>query len=82
MVDDEESLVRGVTYSYKAELGDVAPTIIDTATNERIDLLVMNTHGRSGLRRWVYGNVANRVLRGITCPLLLIHHAAPTADLV
>ena len=65
---------EGVTCLSKAELGDVAPTIIDTATNERIDLLVMSTHGRSGLGRWVYGSVANKVLRGVTCPLLLIHH--------
>ncbi len=67
---------EGVTCLSKAELGDVAPTIIDTATNERIDLLVMSTHGRSGLGRWVYGSVANKVLRGVTCPLLLIHHNA------
>jgi|694.fasta_scaffold36995_4 nucleotide-binding universal stress UspA family protein len=65
---------EGVTCLSKAELGDVAPTIIDTATNERIDLLVMSTHGRSGLGRWVYGSVANKVLRGVTCPLLLLRH--------
>lgn len=64
----------GVPCRYKVELADVAPTIIDTAADEHIDLLVMSTHGRSGLRRWVYGSVANKVLRGITCPLLLIHY--------
>lgn len=62
----------GVPCLYKVELADVAPTIIDTAETERIDLLVMSTHGRSGLRRWVYGSVANKVLRGVTCPLLLL----------
>ena len=67
---------ENVTCLYKAELGDVAPTIIDTAETEHIDLLVMSTHGRSGLRRWVYGSVANKVLRGVTCPLLLIHQTA------
>ncbi|MCE7980495.1 MAG: universal stress protein [Caldilinea sp. CFX5] len=67
---------EGVTCLYKALLGDVAPTIIDSAETEHIDLLVMSTHGRSGLRRWVYGSVANKVLRGVTCPLLLIHHTA------
>ena len=57
----------------KVELADVAPTIIDIAETERIGLLVMSTHGRSGLPRWLYGSVANKVLRGVTCPLLLIH---------
>jgi len=61
---------------YQALLGDVAPTIIDTAADENVDLLVMSTHGRSGLRRWVYGSVANKVLRGVTCPLLLIRQLA------
>lgn len=71
----------GVPCRYKVELADVAPTIIDTAETEHIDLLVMSTHGRSGLRRWVYGSVANKVLRGVTCPLLLIHQAAPGTGL-
>lgn len=66
---------EGVTCLYKAVLGDVAPTIIDAATDEHIDLLVMSTHGLSGLRRWVYGSVANKVLRGVTCPLLLLRQS-------
>jgi nucleotide-binding universal stress UspA family protein len=65
---------EGVASRYQALLGDVAATIIDTTEREGIDLLVMSTHGRSGLGRWVYGSVANKVLRGVSCPLLLIHH--------
>lgn len=65
---------EGVVCVCKAVTGDVAPTIIATAESEDIDLLVMSTHGRSGLRRWIYGSVANKVLRGVTCPLLMIHN--------
>jgi len=36
------------------------------------DLVAMSTHGRSGLSRWVFGSVADRVLRGATCPVLLV----------
>ena len=36
------------------------------------DLIAMSTHGRSGLSRWVFGSVADRVLRGATCPVLLV----------
>ena len=36
------------------------------------DLIAMSTHGRSGISRWVFGSVADRVLRGATCPVLLV----------
>jgi nucleotide-binding universal stress UspA family protein len=34
--------------------------------------LIMTTHGLSGLSRWVYGNVAGRVLQGAQSPVLLV----------
>ncbi|UCC86965.1 MAG: universal stress protein [Anaerolineales bacterium] len=51
---------------------DVANAILDYSEQERVDLIAMSTHGRSGVGRWVYGSVAERVLRGATCPVLLI----------
>lgn len=54
------------------EPGAVADTIIDYAHDSVVDLIVMSTHGRSGLGRWVYGSVADRVLRGADVPVLLI----------
>jgi nucleotide-binding universal stress UspA family protein len=54
------------------EIGTPAETIIDYAHQEPIDLIVMATHGRSGLRRWVYGSVADKVLRGADVPILLV----------
>jgi len=36
------------------------------------DLIAMSTHGLSGIGRWVFGSVAARVLRGATCPVLLV----------
>lgn len=52
--------------------GAVAETVIDYARESAVDCIVMSTHGRSGLRRWVYGSVADRVLRGADLPILLI----------
>jgi len=55
------------------EMGQAADTIIDYAQEHpTIDLIVMATHGRSGLQRWVYGSVAGKVLRGSGLPTLLI----------
>lgn len=46
--------------------------IIDLACQERVDLIVMSTHGRSGLSRLVYGSVANKVLQHAPCPVFLV----------
>ena len=54
------------------EMGLAAETIIDYARHNPIDLIVMATHGRSGLQRWVYGSVADKVLRGANQPILLV----------
>lgn len=54
------------------EMGLAAETIIDYARHHPIDLIVMATHGRSGLQRWVYGSVADKVLRGANQPILLV----------
>jgi nucleotide-binding universal stress UspA family protein len=54
------------------EMGLAAETIIDYAHRQPIDLIVMATHGRSGLQRWVYGSVADKVLRGAEVPVLLV----------
>ncbi|MGD1996648.1 MAG: universal stress protein [Anaerolineae bacterium] len=52
--------------------GRPAEEILQYAEEVGIDLIAMCTHGRSGLSRWVYGSVADRVLRGANCPVLLV----------
>ena len=50
-----------------------AEAIIDFACQESVDLIVMSTHGRSGISRWLYGSVAEKVLQHAPCPVLLIN---------
>lgn len=50
----------------------VAQVILETATSENIDAIVMSTHGRGGLSRWVFGSIADKVLRQAQIPVLLI----------
>lgn len=58
--------------------GPPAPAIVEAADVNRVDLIVMNTHGRSGLGRLVLGSVAELVLRGTRTPILLLRaEAAP-----
>jgi nucleotide-binding universal stress UspA family protein len=53
-------------------MGGVADAILEFAEANRIDLIAMCTHGRTGLARWTLGSVADRVLRARSTPLLLV----------
>jgi nucleotide-binding universal stress UspA family protein len=55
---------------------DAAHEIIQKSKEYGIDLIVMATHGRSGLDRWVLGSVAEKVLRYGETPLLLVNARA------
>jgi nucleotide-binding universal stress UspA family protein len=59
------------------ELGRVAETILRAAQEEKVDLIVMATHGRSAVSRWVYGGVANRIVEQSIQPVLLIRPSIP-----
>lgn len=63
---------QGIAYEVRVRTGDPDRIIAATTVDAGIDLVIMATHGRTGVSRWVYGSVANKVLRGITCPLLLV----------
>jgi nucleotide-binding universal stress UspA family protein len=52
--------------------GPAAFAIVEAARLHQVDLIVMATHGRSGLGRLVMGSVAESVLRGTTTPILLL----------
>jgi nucleotide-binding universal stress UspA family protein len=57
--------------------GAPAAKIVQLAREERCDLVVVGTHGRSGIPRVVLGSVAERVARQCECPVLVVHdHAA------
>ena len=52
--------------------GDVRERIQDTITEQKIDLLVMGTHGRKGFNRLMLGSVAEHVVHEVICPVLVI----------
>jgi nucleotide-binding universal stress UspA family protein len=69
-----EAMLRdqGVEVRSEVLLGDPAEEIIDYAEKEDIDLIIMCSHGSSGIRRWVFGSVTEKVLRGTATPVLVI----------
>ena len=59
--------------------GRPADVIVDVARNGKADLIVVGTHGRSGVAHAVLGSVAERVVRTAPCPVLTVRdtHAQP-----
>ena len=56
---------------------DVAGCIMDVAEREHIDFVVISTHGMSGWHPLVFGSIAEKVIKLVQCPLLLLHSAKP-----
>jgi nucleotide-binding universal stress UspA family protein len=54
--------------------------IVKIAGEERVDMIVMGTHGRSGLDRLLLGSVAERVIRLALCPVLTVRQAKSGAS--
>lgn len=54
------------------EHGDPAAEIVRIAAEEKIDLLIIATHGQSGWRQFIFGSVADKVVRLAQCPVLTI----------
>ncbi len=75
---DPRALEGGITIETEVEGGLAAQVILDRARSGKFDLVVVGTHGRSGLQRLLVGSVAEAVIRGAPCPVLTVHlPAAP-----
>ena len=69
----EEMKTRGHKVTAMVRTGlQVAAEIIDFAKESGVDLIVMCTHGRSGIARWFLGSVARKVLTRAETPIFLI----------
>jgi nucleotide-binding universal stress UspA family protein len=62
----------GVASSHMVMKGKPEEVVIEKAASNGDTLIAMATHGRSGIDRWLLGSVAEKVLRGMTNPLLLV----------
>ncbi len=80
----EEDLAKFTSDSLAADLdpirvisdGSATDVILSFAATESVDLIVMGTHGRRGLDRFMLGSVTERVVRKATCPVLAVHGRA------
>lgn len=67
-------VVSRVRYAVTTEvvIGSAAEGIIHYAQNNGVDLIVMATHGRSGISRWVWGSITDKILKTTRVPVLMI----------
>lgn len=62
----------GLKLRLRMDEGQPAPRILEVATEEAADVLVVGTHGRTGIERLVLGSVADRMVRQASCPVLTV----------
>ena len=73
-IEDVEKDLKDKGFKVKTEssLGKPAEEIVNYANKNKVDLIIMASHGRSGVSRWAYGSVADKVLRSTCVPVLLV----------
>jgi nucleotide-binding universal stress UspA family protein len=62
-------------------MGGAAEAILVFARKRNVDRIVMSTHGRTGINRWVYGSVADKVLRAADRTVVLVRALKPANEL-
>jgi nucleotide-binding universal stress UspA family protein len=76
-------VARGVKSTASVEVGnDVVGNIMEVIDRERIDMVIISTHGISGWHPLVFGSIAEKVVKLVQCPLLLLRSAKPGAKSV
>jgi nucleotide-binding universal stress UspA family protein len=69
---------KGVKSTSSVEIGnDVAGNIMEVVEREHVNLVVISTHGISGWHPLVFGSIAEKVVKLVECPLLLLRSAKP-----
>ena len=71
---------KGAIVKCKVAVGDAAEEIIKAEDEVNADLVAMSTHGRSGLSRWAFGSVTDKVLRAGKVPVLLVRAGEGTTE--
>ncbi len=70
-------MLAGIETETKALFGSAAPTILAVAYSYDVDLIVMTSQGKTGLKRWVPGSVTQKVARHSRVPVFVLHAEGP-----
>lgn len=69
---------EGLRVRSEAYIGDPDKRIVEVAEEEDIDLIIMSSHGRTGISRSVFGSVAETVMRNSNCPVMVVKIDKPS----
>jgi len=78
MLEDVRPTDQTVAFTHRLTMGDPAGEIVRIAAEEGVEMIVLGTHGRSGITRMLMGSVAEAVVRRAPCPVLVYRAAAET----
>lgn len=67
-----DEIAPSVQTTFKTAMGDPAAVILETATSEAVDLIVMGTQGLGGFHKWLLGSITERLLRRTPVPVLAV----------
>ncbi|HUD14371.1 MAG TPA: universal stress protein [Terracidiphilus sp.] len=72
---------KGIKVSSSVEVGDdVASAILETVEREKADMVVISTHGLTGWHPLVFGSIAEKVMKLVSCPVLLLRTPKPASS--
>jgi nucleotide-binding universal stress UspA family protein len=72
---------KGIKVSSSVEVGDdVASAILESAEHEKADMVVISTHGLTGWHPLVFGSIAEKVMKLVSCPVLLLRTPKPASS--
>lgn len=69
---DAVAEARSVEVIFDILVGNPAECILNEQKERAVDLVIIASHGRTGLKKYLIGSVAEKVVRGATCPVLLV----------
>ena len=68
----EDNAIENVVTQIEVLEGKVAETLADWVEKNNADLIIIASHGRSGISRWMMGSVADRILHSVCAPVFMI----------
>ena len=76
MLEDVKPADPAVPYAHRLTMGDPAGEVVRIAADEHAEMIVLGTHGRTGMTRLLMGSVAEAIVRRAPCPVLVYRETA------
>jgi len=79
---EEKAKAAGIEAATILLKGNTAEKILDFAENQKVDMIVIGSTGKSGIKRFMLGNVSEKVVRNSKIPVLIVHQRVKTKSFV